>query len=545
MIQRVHGLMVISGAVAAVSAAVSFAGCFFDPGYDDCSLYPGAGCGSPSTTTTTGTGSGGGGGGDGGQPPDCAGDPTQDPALVRDECGVFVSASAVQDGDGSKTRPFKTIADAAASTGVKRIFACAEVYNEAATVSFTGGVDIYAGFANCASASGWSWQPTSFATLNGAPDLPALVLDGGASHIENLHVVAAQAALGGGSSIAMIVNGGTLDMPNGSLEAKAAKTGDPGVHLADDAALDGEQGDSGVGICDSGASNPGPTGKTKVCASSDGSTAGNGGDGGGLTAGTPDPAGSGTDGTPPDVSQPTKGVGGIGEGQGTPAANSCDIGQPGANGVAGSSGAGASGAGALSASGYSGNKGGAGTNGKPGQGGGGGGGAKGATSITCNTVTQDRVGASGGAGGTGGCGGALGGGGNPGGSSIALVSLNATITLGQVTLKAGLAGDGGKGGDGQSPGKKGIGGNPGAGQGAANDSCRGGDGGRGGAGGPGGGGQGGHSLGIAFKGKAPTGGTVQIDMANNGKGGPGGNGNSAADNGKGADGVASNMMSFD
>ncbi|APR78518.1 Endoglucanase [Minicystis rosea] len=480
--------------------------------------------------------------GDGGDP-DCEGDPTKDPALVRDGCGVFVSASAAPGGDGRKAKPFRTFAEAAAATPA-RVFACAETYSETMQVSFSDGVEVYGGFGNCTSEKGWTWQASAFATLNGASDVPALVLDGGANRIENLNIIAADAVMAGASSIAVLVNGGALDMLNGTLEAKAAKAGDPGTHPADDIALDGEQGDPGVGICDSGASNPGPKGKTKVCSTGDGSNAGNGGDGGDFTAGNPNPAGSGTDGTPTDISQPTKGKGGIGEGQGTPATATCDDGTTGAPGASGNSGVGAMGAGALSASGYAGNKGADGTNGKPGQGGGGGGGAKGAKSITCNAVTQDRVGASGGGGGTGGCGGALGGGGYPGGSSIALVSLNATISLGQTTLKSSLAGDGGKGGDGQSGGTKGFGGTPGSG-GSANDSCRGGDGGKGGNGGPGGGGQGGHSLGVAFKGKAPTGGVFQIDPANFGKGGGGGNGNTTTDNGKGADGVTANTRSFD
>lgn len=492
-----------------------------------------------STSSTTGSG------GTGGSTVQCDGDPTQDPAIVSDDCGVFVSASAADGGTGTKASPFKTFADAAVAGSGKRIYACAETYNETKAVSFTGGVEIYAGFTDCTSTTGWSWQATTFATLNGAPDVPALVLDGGTSHIQNLNVMAANATVGGGSSIALIVNGGTLDMPNGALEARIAKAGDPGTHVADDSTLDGEQGANGKNTCDPGATHAGPKGNTKVCGTGDSSTAGDGGDGGGLTGGVPDPAASGTNGSPPDASQPTKGVGGIGEGQGSPVATTCESGDDGANGAAGSSGAGATGAGSVSSNGYVGNKGVDGGTGKPGQGGGGGGGAKGATSVDCGSGPTPVLGASGGAGGTGGCGGALGGGGNPGGSSIALVSLGATVTLGQVMLTAGVAGEGGKGGDGQSGGQKGPGGGPGAGKGTASGSCRGGDGGQGGPGGPGGGGQGGHSLGIAYKGVVPQGGMFAVNPANKGQGGPGGTGNTTADNGNGIDGVATNTLSFD
>jgi hypothetical protein len=126
--------------------------------------------------------------------------------------------------------------------------------------------------------------------------------------------------------------------------------------------------------------------------------------------------------------------------------------------------------------------------------------------------TGDRFGASGGAGGTGGCGGHGGGGGPAGGSSIALVVVEATVTLEDVMMAASRGGNGGAAGDGQTGGQKGSGGDSGAGAGTAFSSCGGGDGGQGGLGGPGGGGQGGHSLGIAFQGSiAPTGGEFSID----------------------------------
>lgn len=497
----------------------------------------GTGGGGASATSTTGTG---------GTPPGCEGDPTTDATLVRDECGVFVSASAPAGGKGTKASPYQTFALAAGAADVKRIYACAETYPEAAPIGFAGGIEIYAGFGDCGKEAGWTWAAGSTATLQGPTDKVALTLNGGASHLENLNVSAPSATIAGGSSVALVASGGSLNMLRGTVTAGDAKAGDNGVTPADDSTLDGDAGDPGVGICGSGVNNKGPIGKAKSCSAGDSSTAGNGGGGGEFLTSMPQPAGSGTDGSPAEATAPTKGKGGVGEGQGVPIALSCDDGTSGVPGAVGDSGDGASGDGAVSAKDlYQGGSGKNGLGGKPGQGGGGGGGAKGAVAINCGMGPADRVGASGGAGGTGGCGGALGGGGKPGGSSIALVVLDATVKLTDVTLVAGNGGDGGKGGDGQGGGQKGPGGTPGPGKGTASASCRGGDGGQGGPGGPGGGGQGGHSLGIAFQGKtAPSGVTFTPDPLKKGAGGSGGLGNTSTNSGKGADGKADSCWNF-
>ena len=472
------------------------------------------------------------------EPPVCPGDPVAEPALVRDECGTFVSAKAAPGGNGTKAKPFVSFREAA-DRGAKRIYACAEVYAETAGVKFDGGVEVFAGFTDCGATGAWRWDEGSQATLNGKADAVALTLSGGDNELRNLDVVAAAAATPGGSSIALVVEGGMLDMKNGALTAQEAQAGTEGDSLPDDSRLNGVPGAPGVGVCSSGAENPGPAGPSKICSTGGTSTGGKGGDGGVLMGGMAQPAGKGANGGPADPAEPSKGLGGAGQGSG-----SCVAGTTGANGKPGESGAGAPALGELSAAGYSGNPGVDGTTGKPAQGGGGGGGAKGANSITCSGTTLNRVGASGSAGGSGGCGGNLGGGGKAGGSSIALISLDATVTLTAVTLTAGKAGAGGKGGNGQPGGQPGAQGTPGAGQGSALPGCRGGDGGLGGPGGPGGGGQGGHSLGIAFSGTAPTGGTISVEPSNRGLGGPGGTDNTTANQGKGADGIAEPCWDF-
>ncbi|MFO0589126.1 MAG: hypothetical protein U0441_16360 [Polyangiaceae bacterium] len=472
----------------------------------------------------------------------CEGDPTQDASLVKDDCGVFVKAGAV-DGDGTQDKPFGTFADAAKS-GAAWVFACEGDYAETEGVVFGGDVAVYGGFTGCTAA--WKWSADAKSKLTGPADAIAVSLTGGTSFFTNVDITAADAEMDGGSSIAVLVNGGTAEIRNAELTSGAAKAGAAGESLAADSALDGESGDPGAGVCESGANNPGAAGKMKTCAGGSTSVAGSGGDGG--LVGAP-AAGSGENGKPePSPNPNNKGIGGVGEG--VSGATECSSGTDGASGTNGGAAGAVSGLGDVSASGYVGVTGQPGDDGKPGQGGGGGGGAKGAAMITCPVPggTKDRVGAAGGAGGTGGCGGKGGGAGGAGGASIVMLSLSGDVTLSSVNvnLHPGKGGSGGAGGNGQGGGNPGTGGAYGAGAGSspniANKSCRGGDGGSGGSGGPGSGGSGGHAIGIAFKGTAPKGGTVVMDNAAPGTGGDGGAGNEAA--GKASDGLACQSLDF-
>jgi hypothetical protein len=526
------GGLILAGAVAAAVACTLPIGCIEINIGSDCDLNLNCPSG-PSGSTGTGAHDGG----TGGSNPDCAGDPTTDPAIVTDACGVFVDASAAPGGDGKQASPFQTFAEAAAAKPA-RVFACAGTYTETMQVTFSDGVSIYGGFTGCTGKS-WTWSASMQAQIATVADKPGMVLDGGANHVENVTVTAPGATMPGGSSIALLVNGGSLEMANGALTAGDAQDGAAGASLMPDSSLDGATGANGANACDPGVTHPGATGATNTCAATGGnSTAGSGGDGGDPMGA---PAGTGTNGSSMPTATPSgtnDGKGGAGE-----AAVLCANGDNGAPGAAGNSGGGATGPGGISAKGYQGIDGAPGGNGAPGQGGGGGGGAKGAMSVTCGSTTASVPGASGGAGGTGGCGGAKGGGGQAGGSSIALLVLDADVTLSNVTLTAGKGGNGGGGGNGQDGGHGGNGGSKGNGTGSANDGCQGGAGGKGGAGGPGGGGQGGHSLGIAFQGiTAPKGGTFMIDMTKKGTGGAGGMNN--ANMGTGADGVAANCWDF-
>jgi hypothetical protein len=493
-----------------------------------------------------------------GLPPECAGDPTEDAATLSEECGVFVSASATADGNGTRARPFRSFAEAAEKKPLgKRVYACAEEYAEGSGVSFDGGVQIFAGFTECDGA--WRWSAEKRATLKGPADAIALAVHGGEegeSLIANLDVLAADAVAEGGSSIAVLVEGGIVAIVNSDMTAGAARDG-VAMNQTDDVPVGESDRSDGVGVCESGALNKGPVDLARDCPDGTRSTGGQGGDGGIVTF-SPDEvhaAGNGANGTRTDATgrtmdeatpagQPPPGRGGEGEEE-----HRCTNGEDGANGGSGMAGDGASGPGQITPNGYLGSKGADGARGAPGQGGGGGGGAKGGLNVSCGKTASPRVGASGGAGGSGGCGGLGGAGGQAGGSSIALIALDAELYLDRVLLSAGEAGHGGQGGTGVQGGMGGPGGLSGPGAPGANGGCIGGQGGQGGQGGPGGGGQGGHSLGIAlqrsrFHADGPSVGDAPvIDPQNRGLGGPGG-GAAPILGGPGADGEAARCWDF-
>jgi hypothetical protein len=444
----------------------------------------------------------------------------------------------------TKSTPKATLAaaiDKAVADG-KPVYACAETFTEAITVP--AGVTLYGGL-DCA--NGWTYISTTNTTIEpGADQVPMTLLGGtGVTKIDDVLVRAANATVPGGSSIAAIVDGATAELSRCSLIAGAGAAGENGESFAADPALNGTPGNPGANACmgDPMNGNPGGMSVTKACDGSEMTVGGKGGDGGKVDPGpplTPLAAGDGEDGQPAG----TIGMKGLGEPE--MGAWNCIVGggQLGDNGAAGAPGAGAMDPGTLSASGYTGVSGAAGMNGKAGQGGGGSGGAKGGTNICTGGI--EGAGASGGSGGSGGCGGKGGGGGRAGGASIALISLNANVTLSGCTLFADQGGNGGAGGDWQTGGLGGSGGIPGIGSSSGSgstDACSGGIGGKGGSGGPGGGGVGGHSIGIAHTGTAPQQlGTVTIMTASAGMSGSGGNLNSAGN--AGANGIAAEVQAF-
>ncbi|WP_437336965.1 hypothetical protein [Sorangium sp. So ce394] len=490
--------------------------------------------------------------------------PRETPDGVDDACGVFVSVgSNVSNEAGTKSEPLGSLQqaiDLAKQNGTQRVYACAgdgEDFN--AAVEVPGGVAIYGGL-DCN--DGWKWVgDTTKTKLTAGKGAIPLTMRGlpGTVHIEDLHVVAQstgqQDAKGAGlSSIAALAHSTNVELVRSVLETGHAGAGAEGAAHTGTAAQ-GTAGKAGGNACSAaeGVDVLGGEMVTNQCGTpadaGDDSWGGKGGNGSIYTGDR------GEDGKPILTATDDAESGGFGHN----GLHDCSPGRPGNvldNGLPGTAasgrpGADATGIGEISLNGYAGVSGGDGGRGAPGQGGGGGGGERGVYTATetrhCPRGTpgdeQRRAGAGGGAGGAGGCAGVGGRGGLPGGSSIALISLDAALSFKDVTLKAGSAGNGGNGGPGQPGGEGGEGGKGGRapdGSIGLRAACDGGKGGTGGTGGKGGGGQGGHSLGIAFRGAPPsTDGITAIELGDPGTGGQG-----SAAGGSGAPGMASNTLEF-
>jgi hypothetical protein len=477
---------------------------------------------------------------DTGAPP--CGDAAIDPRVgvcVDDESGVFVAPDGDDDANtGTRAAPYKSIKNGLEKAKARGpghpVFICKGEYAEAILINATlDGADVYGGF-DCK--SGWTYDPDYRTIVKpSAPAVPLSIRKVSALAVHDLEFDAADAVAAGESSIAVLVSESTgVTFTRVLMTAGKGADGSPGTSWSTSASS-GAPGNAGHDACSPSPNNGGGGAQT----SCDGTVASIGGKGGSGASGPPSlaPGDNGADGSP--ATNNNVGHGGAGE----PISGtwSCAIkgnGQAGDDGTNGSAGDGAKIKGTLSASGWSGAKGEDGKSGTPAQGGGGGGGARAPSSCEAGTQT----GASGGSGGGGGCGGKGGGGGTAGGSSIALVSYEADVTLASCRLQSSAGGVGGSGSAGQHGGGGGAGEKGGSGP--VTDGCKGGDGGKGGNGGPGGGGPGGHSLGIAYSsGKPPT--VRQSTFQRGAPGGAGADGNgSASGTGAGTPGQAADQLDF-
>jgi hypothetical protein len=492
-----------------VGVAVHAVGCFDSA--DDCALNPILQCGPWAPD----------GGTDGGVATGC--DPSKSTGPVADSCGVFVSPMGNDGNAGTKEKPVKTIAVALGKATT--IYACAGAMPFSEAVTVPAGSTIYGGL-DCSS-WGYIGSTTKTEVTAAAGEVPVTLAMGSGAKLVDLHVLAADASMmtDGASSIAVVADHATAEIDGCVLEAQGAAAGAAGAAYSS-AAQAGMTGSAGTAAC-MGAAVLGGLSVSNVCGTSD-STSGAGGIGqvGSGGAGSPGSPGTTMNGGAGEVSVP------------------CTPGTKGDDGMPGKAGSGATGTGSISAGSYSGVNGGDGSTGPVGQGGGGGGGAMGGTGANQCTMPSTAAGASGGSGGSGGCGGMGGKGGAFGGSSIALVSFDATLTLTSVTLKAGNGGAGGDGGTGQSGGNGGTQGSGGKVpmSSTLDPGCDGGPGGMGGTGGKGGGGTGGHSLGIAVMGTAPA---TRGWMATTSTPGASGKGDDTMGNmGDGAAGMAARCWNF-
>lgn len=504
--------------VALSLAGAALTGCYSTS--SDCNLFD-CGEGGAGGGTTTGTDTGGTGG-TGGTPVECV--PKDAPGPVADGCGIFVSVSGMDDATGTKASPVQTLATAIlrAKDGEKRVYACAEAFTETLTVD--AGVTVFGGL-DCT--KDWSYSTTARTLLTAAEgSVPLHVASGVSLALADVDVAAADAAVPGGSSIAVVAESmAALALTRSTVSAGVAMPGADGESFSSTAA-DGTTGSTGVDAClgPQAITPPAPVSRCGDIDSAGGS--------GGISEAIQGSAGNA------GLPQITEN-GGTGE-----VATACKLGTVGASGMDGQSGNGATGIGLIDAAGYVGVTGSNGTPGTTAQGGGGGGGSKGGSGASKCPDAAKASGASGGSGGSGGCGGQGGNGGKPGGSSIGIVSLGATLTFSEVTITAKGGGTGGAGSDGQAGGLGAPGGNGGAvpmGASLLKPGCKGGPGGNGGLGGKGGGGLGGHSIGIAHTGVPPAKDGLLLFI---GSAGNGGAGDGMSDTTEGDKGTAAELLAF-
>jgi hypothetical protein len=420
--------------------------------------------------------------------------PSDDACVLHESVGVFVSAKGADANDGSRLRPYATIAKGieAAKATSRRVYVCAESYAETSLV-LANGISMF-GNLTCAGAI-WT-VGTTHAVLNASANPAARATDiVTETRIEGLDLVAPAGAASGESSIGLIVQGSNgLHFMHSAITAQSGGAGANGVEgVQFPGAFDGEEGANvgsctpnganaitpfscpnrrqalgGAGVCEAGGvqipTNPGGIGGAPAALARNGSVYEYaesrfcGVVGGGTCWITNDRgypiAGSAATATGANATYaPGRSI--------TPSSTS--IAATGAPGASGSDGANAVSLGAISAAGYLAANGVVGGNGEPGQGGGGGY-AGGVTPLMFITPPQYASGPGGGGGGSGGCPGVAGSAGAGGGASIAILSSNSSLHLDGTVLTAGVGGMGGQGNLGSAPT---AGGMPGVGAGSS------------------------------------------------------------------------------
>lgn len=407
-------------------------------------------------------------------PPGCESvkEPLKNPEkCFTDEVWAFVAPNGNDANPGTKQLPYKTIGKALQGSK-PLVAACEGTYAEALGIERT--VGLYGGV-SC-----------DFGKAGGATTLASgkpvgLTAKSGAVTLNGVNVRATGAAAEGESSIGILAESGViLNVIGGTVTAGAGAPGAGGTTGANYNVALASSDDSIKGKNASGNMGGGKQTCAALCVEAP-SVAVEGGSGG---------AGTGAGGAPGDVGKTTvpggpsnAGSGGIWDGA------ACGNGRPGADATSANGGAGATSPGRIEGGKWQVSRGASGETARPGQGGGGGSGGR----------DSGGANAGGGGGGCGGCGGAKGQGGQSGGSSFGVLSLGATVTLQNVTVKAGTGGKGAAGSGGQAGQPGGLAGSPAA----AGIGCPGGSGGQGGQGGGGGGGAGGHSVAVAYTGRKP------------------------------------------
>ena len=389
---------------------------------------------------------------------------------------AFVSTTGSDAGDGSMANPFRTIAQALAS-GKPQVLVANGTYVE--NLSFGSG-RVWGGYD---SSAGWARSLTQ-ATLTGSVVVDG---DGGFITLDSLDIEAPAATGTGASSVALTIR--NVGQGEGAVLNRLRLVASQGADGAN-----GSNGTAGVGGLEgpAGASGPdgglgGPGASAQTCPDGISQAGWPGGDG---ARALPGDGADGGDET----------LGGAGGRAVTCLGPPCSGADGGAgllatDSLAGSAGAAGSERGQIVGLSWLPTLGGTGATGGRGRGGGGGGGGGG---FFDQLAAFFGFGGGGGGGGSGGCGGLGGSGGQGGGASIALLLINASPSLSQVTLVPGHGGTGGTGAPGGPGGPGGVGGPGGEGElvddagvtGGGGAGAPGRAGGMGGQGGPGAGGPG-------------------------------------------------------
>ncbi|WP_437962298.1 hypothetical protein WME76_44375 (plasmid) [Sorangium sp. So ce119] len=429
----------------------------------------------------------------------CDGDPATSPA--KDGCGVFVTRHGDDASDGTREAPVRTlrraVEKAAEPGGTRRVYACAEDFEEA--VVLPSGVAIWGG-RDCGAAA-WTWGGAeSFTGIAPEPGRVPLTVEARqtsmTSVVFGVRLAAADAVRPSGSAIGMIVQeGAAVEVVSSEILAGNGADGADGESAPQGwRAPDGAHGHPGAGGCLADWTEGAPPAVT-VCEDGTRSIGGAGGDGDVTSGGEGEP-GAPAAGVAPGPESMEDGEGGTGGAMTCTPGDDGHPGEPGANGVGGGTGLeDRLKYGTISARGWYGFSGQDGRNGGIGQGGGGGGGV--GPNGKCRPV-DPQGGPSGGSGSGGGCGGRGGLGGGYGGGSFGIIALHAHVIVDKTNIIVGDAGRGGNGGRGQQGGFGGPRGPAGYIAPAAYFACDGGRGGAGGNGGHGGGGLGGVSIAVAL-----------------------------------------------
>jgi hypothetical protein len=404
--------------------------------------------------------------------------PSSDACIVSNTFGTFVSSTGSDSaGNGTRQAPYATIgkgAAAAKAAGLIDVFVCGSYAASVAVNATMDGRRIYGGF-DCAS---WAWSASTKTSVAPAVQGPALTIAGLSSGVtfESFAFTSLSASASSASSVAAQISGSSGVLFNGC--SFTAGTGMAGLSFTPPTTplptptpgISADSTDNNGGVT---------TPECKCPLTGVSSYGAPGGTGGAI----PTSGGSGL----PSLS--------VNDGAGAsalpPPPASCGNGQPGTGGGPGQDAVAATTNASIVSGQWTPSGGGNGLPGATAQGGGGGGGGF-ATAGTPN-------GNGGGGGGCGGCGGAAGTGGGGGGSSIAVLTLQSSVTFQSCALKTNAAGGGGAGASGQSGATGASHGN------SPNNGCQGGSGGTGGTGGAGAGGAGGVSVGVVYEGPmAPT-----------------------------------------